>query len=130
MDEEIKQKIEELDITPDDLGCEQARLSGQIPELDEADAATKLILPEQKSSPILNSFQIPPGTPDLLAMAFRTIPQEKINRYKALYDGFVNQDMPFIEFAVELAVATNPDLMKRDMGRIRDIMYNRLVPLR
>lgn len=118
MNEEIKQQAEALDITPAELGLDAGRLPGQIPELDEREAAALIPAVEQSIVGPANSFPITPGTPDLLAKAFRTIPQKKVNEYKALWDSFINKDTPFIEFACEMFMITSPILMQRDLENI------------
>lgn len=122
VDEEIKEKTEALGITQDEIGNDPGRLPGQVPELDakeaaEAEAAAKPAEAE-KELPVRNSYPIPEGTPDLLAKAFRTIPHATVLDYKRLYDSFANRDVPFLEFACELAYITNPVLLQRDLDRI------------
>lgn len=117
MDDKIKAQAEAAGVTPAELGQDPERLPGQVPELDAADKAqTKLVI--EKNIGPQNSMPIPPGTPEHVAKAFRLIPQRKVNDYKALWDGFINKDMPFPEFACELFLATSPAQMQRDLENI------------
>ena len=89
--------LSDYKITPDDLGCMGEK------EIDDG----------------VKEEAVESGTVEKkVPKSFASIPFEVKKRARKLYDGFVEKDMSFEEFCVELYALESPALMPADLRNI------------